>query len=76
MSPNMLFWSKLEAGKRWQVRDVSNKLLGFIRFNFNGWEGYILTGNKWPDSDKGVNFRGLSTFWGARRAVERELRNQ
>ncbi len=74
MSPNLLFWRKKEAGKRWQVFDSQDRLLGFIRWEFNGWDGFLCTGKKWPEGDKPVT-RGIKDrkFWAVRRAVEDAL---
>jgi hypothetical protein len=66
-----LIWVKQKAGKRWGVFHEKGKPLGSIRNFFNGWDGYIVTGKKWPDSEK-IVVSG-ATFWGARRAVVRAL---
>lgn len=68
MTPLSLFWKKVEAGKHWQVRNSSGELLGFVRWDSGGWDGYVLTGKKWPESERRVR-SSKRTFWSARCAV-------
>ncbi len=70
-TPMNLFWKKVEAGKRWRVYDIAGNLLGFVCWNLNGWDGYVLTGKPWPESERCISGRYRKrTFWAMRRGVE------
>ena len=72
-TPLSLFWNKVEAGKLWRVHDVHGKLLGCVRWAFDGWDGYVVTGKKWPEAEKCVKLRphnDYRKFWKARWSVE------
>lgn len=68
-----VFWKKIVAGKVWHAFDSSQKLVGFVRYNFKAWDSYVTTGKKWPAAEQCVNLRrmgGVRSFWGARHDVE------
>lgn len=76
-----LFWTCVERGKRWKCWGSDRKTVGFVRFVFDGWDATVLTGKKWPEGEKSVNWnhsidnhRHHRSFWNARRAVEEEVR--
>lgn len=71
MSERTILWKKIQAGKCWRAFGLDGKLLGFVRWNFDGWDGYVVTGEKWPNSERMMragSFRAR-LFWPMRRAV-------
>lgn len=76
-----LFWTCVERGKRWRCWDKDQKTVGVVRYAFDGWDAVVLTGKKWPDGERSVNWNHSidnrhhhRTFWNARRAVEEAVR--
>jgi hypothetical protein len=68
-------WFMIERGRRWHYR-LGDKILAYVAWNFNGWDAYICTGNKWPNHQRCVHYHsqtGSNTCWEARRAIEGEL---
>lgn len=71
MTEFAIFWKKIKAGKCWRAFSVDGKLLGFVRWNFDGWDGYVVTGAKWPNSERMISSGRYRArlFWPMRRAV-------
>lgn len=72
-TPFGLFWKKIEAGKRWICCDIDGTMLGGVRWNFNGWDGWIFTGKRWPDQEKSVGRHSKRLFWPQRGAVTQAI---
>jgi hypothetical protein len=61
-------WKMKQAGKSWHCFDGTGILRGFARWSFDGWDGYVLTGLPWPDSEKSVRSNSR-LLWDVRRDV-------
>lgn len=75
-----IFWRKVKAGHCWHAFSANDKLLGFVRWNFDGWDGYVVTGAKWPNAERMIRSGPYRSrlFWPMRRAVNsaiNDLRN-
>lgn len=71
-----VFWKKIKAGRLWHALDSKQKLVGFVRYNFNTWDAYVTTNKKWPEAERCVNLPRMGytkSFWNARHDVEHAL---
>jgi hypothetical protein len=69
----------VKRGHVWHCRnllDQTHAVVGFVRFSYDGWDGYVMTGKKWPDAERWIDNRGGRKFWEARRAVEHAIRRE
>lgn len=76
INPAPVFWKKIHAGKVWHAFDAGEKLVGFVRYNFNTWDAYVTTGKKCPEAQRCVNLPRIGetkSFWTARHDVEYAL---
>jgi hypothetical protein len=63
-------WIMETRGKRWKYV-IKGTVRGFVVATFNGWDGYVVTGSKWPNDRRVVrNPRGDDRIWAARKMVE------
>jgi hypothetical protein len=65
------FWRKIEPGRHWQYVNAKLRVLGSIRYVFDGWYGYVCTGKAaFEPITLGARRRD---FWSIRRAVEQAV---